>query len=78
MPLKMPVCIYARGIKHLDCLTHLTWLIETFDTLWLRSSDSPLPTPSGSIHAFSNGTAQGIRTQTFPQNIVASWEPMRQ
>ena len=78
MPLKMPVSIWAKGRKHLDNLLLLVWFQGQFDTIRLGVSDSPLPMPSGSIHAFNNGTAQGIRAPTFPWNMVSSREPMRQ
>jgi hypothetical protein len=41
------------------------------DTIKANHSDSPPHQLLGSIHAFNNGTAQGIRTHTFPPSIAA-------
>jgi hypothetical protein len=78
MPLKMPVFIRAKDIKHLNHPLLLVWPQDQFKVIRLEVFEYPLHMPSGSAHAFNNGTAQGIRTQTLPRNMVTSWEPMRQ
>ena len=69
------------GALNTSCRTGGGWLSSPAPSMWIKIRTwthayqfAPIllcpRTIGGSIHAFSNGTAQGIRTQTFPQDTV--------